>query len=185
MGLRVSDIKPGTSVVVIGAGPIGQMMLRWAATAGADPVMVVDMVTLRLQLARGGGATHTFAKPPLEFGRFDPIVALQQRAEVLDNIVLREYGFARALIGSLLGQLEPSGLEPVKASFCVVTPADSFLVSLNVPLRLQQRFLPRPVKCEFLPGLPHPVLLRIGQTVGQGCRPIRFRGGLRVRRRLW
>lgn len=49
----------GGHVLIIGAGPVGQMVIRWAATAGVETVAVVDLSTLRLEHATQGGATRT------------------------------------------------------------------------------------------------------------------------------
>lgn len=62
-GARVAEYKLGDSVLVIGAGPIGQMTVRWAAAAGVGRLIVVDMVESRLALARRGGATDVIALP--------------------------------------------------------------------------------------------------------------------------
>ncbi|RYG48138.1 zinc-binding alcohol dehydrogenase [bacterium] len=62
MGARVSDYRLGGSVLIVGAGPIGQMSVRWAVAAGLEHVVVVDPVESRLQLARVGGATATISK---------------------------------------------------------------------------------------------------------------------------
>jgi 2-desacetyl-2-hydroxyethyl bacteriochlorophyllide A dehydrogenase len=62
MGARVADIRLGQSVAVVGAGPIGQMALRWSAAAGAYPLVAIDPVAQRLELAKRGGATHVIAK---------------------------------------------------------------------------------------------------------------------------
>jgi 2-desacetyl-2-hydroxyethyl bacteriochlorophyllide A dehydrogenase len=45
------------SVVVIGAGPVGQMSIRWASASGAKAVVAVARSARRLELARRGGAT--------------------------------------------------------------------------------------------------------------------------------
>ncbi len=63
MGARVAEYRLIDSVLVIGAGPIGQMTLRWAFAAGATNIIVVDTVAERLQMAMNGGATHTIALP--------------------------------------------------------------------------------------------------------------------------
>jgi 2-desacetyl-2-hydroxyethyl bacteriochlorophyllide A dehydrogenase len=47
----------GDSVVVIGAGPIGQMSIRWASAAGVRAIVAVSRSAGRLELARRGGAT--------------------------------------------------------------------------------------------------------------------------------
>jgi len=48
----------GGEVLIIGAGPVGQMAVRWAATAGLETIAVVDLVQERLDHARRGGATN-------------------------------------------------------------------------------------------------------------------------------
>lgn len=50
----------GGSVLIVGAGPVGQMAVRWARAAGMRNVLVVDAPALRLELARAGGATRCF-----------------------------------------------------------------------------------------------------------------------------
>jgi threonine dehydrogenase-like Zn-dependent dehydrogenase len=47
----------GGDVLVVGAGPVGQMALRWAKCAGMRRIVVVDLSELRLNLAASGGAT--------------------------------------------------------------------------------------------------------------------------------
>lgn len=48
------------SVVIVGAGPVGQMLVRWATASSVDTVAVVDPLALRVEAARQGGATHGF-----------------------------------------------------------------------------------------------------------------------------
>jgi 2-desacetyl-2-hydroxyethyl bacteriochlorophyllide A dehydrogenase len=52
--------EPGHYLLIIGAGPVGQMAIRWAAIAQADSIAVVDLSPARLGHARRGGATHLF-----------------------------------------------------------------------------------------------------------------------------
>lgn len=63
MGARAARYELGDTVLVIGAGPVGQMTVRWAAASGAVAVVAVDTVEARLEMARRGGATATLAKP--------------------------------------------------------------------------------------------------------------------------
>lgn len=49
----------GGSVLIIGAGPVGQMALRWAASMAMQEIAVVDIAGARLEHARRGGATVT------------------------------------------------------------------------------------------------------------------------------
>ena len=62
MGAKAVRYSLGDSVLVVGAGPIGQMTVRWANAVGASGLVAVDMVAARLELARRGGAGHVFAK---------------------------------------------------------------------------------------------------------------------------
>jgi 2-desacetyl-2-hydroxyethyl bacteriochlorophyllide A dehydrogenase len=57
MGSRVAEYGVGSKVLIVGAGPVGQMSVRWAHAAGATRVVVVDPFEPRLALARRGGAT--------------------------------------------------------------------------------------------------------------------------------
>src|SRR5437879_5389525 len=41
----------GGRVLIIGAGPVGQMALRWASSAGMSVIVVVDLSAFRLKLA--------------------------------------------------------------------------------------------------------------------------------------
>ncbi|MCX5658817.1 MAG: zinc-binding alcohol dehydrogenase [Planctomycetota bacterium] len=61
-GAKAAQFELGDSVLVIGAGPIGQMITRWAAAAGAVSLVVIDPVASRLELARKGGATAVISQ---------------------------------------------------------------------------------------------------------------------------
>ncbi|MER5770864.1 NAD(P)-dependent alcohol dehydrogenase [Streptomyces sp. NPDC001985] len=52
-------VEAGASVVVIGTGTVGLAAVMAAKVAGASPVIAVDIVAERLDLARELGATHT------------------------------------------------------------------------------------------------------------------------------
>jgi 2-desacetyl-2-hydroxyethyl bacteriochlorophyllide A dehydrogenase len=66
---RAAHVAPfalGGNVLIVGAGPVGQMALRWAKSAGVEKIAVADLGALRLQLAARGGATHCFQGPLTE-----------------------------------------------------------------------------------------------------------------------
>ena len=52
----------GDDVLVVGAGPIGQMMVRWTHASGARHITVVDPFEARLVHAQRGGASSVIAK---------------------------------------------------------------------------------------------------------------------------
>ncbi len=82
-GARLAGFGLGDKVVVVGAGPIGQMTLRWAVACGAEDTLVIDAMANRLQMATKGGATYTLgvsvadARPDVErlFRRLADVVA--------------------------------------------------------------------------------------------------------------
>jgi 2-desacetyl-2-hydroxyethyl bacteriochlorophyllide A dehydrogenase len=63
MGAKVAGYHTGDSCLIIGAGPIGQMSVRWAHAAGCTSIIVVDTAANRMPLARAGGATATIIEP--------------------------------------------------------------------------------------------------------------------------
>jgi 2-desacetyl-2-hydroxyethyl bacteriochlorophyllide A dehydrogenase len=52
------DFREGARVLIVGAGPVGQMLTRWAAAMGCAEIAVVDVSATRLAHARSGGATQ-------------------------------------------------------------------------------------------------------------------------------
>lgn len=58
---RVAPVKMGDTVVITGAGPIGLMNLLACKAAGAANVIISDMVTSRLGVAKQIGATNVVA----------------------------------------------------------------------------------------------------------------------------
>src|ERR1700694_5182802 len=65
-----AEIKPGDSVAVIGAGPVGLMATMCAQLFGPARVFVVDMVDSRLELAQELGGT------PINASEVNPIEAI-------------------------------------------------------------------------------------------------------------
>jgi L-iditol 2-dehydrogenase len=58
-GLRAAGLKPGDSVVILGSGIIGLLMIKLARALGAGKIMATDINELRLQAAARYGAEHT------------------------------------------------------------------------------------------------------------------------------
>lgn len=55
-GVKVCHYALGQQVIIIGAGPIGQMSIRWAKAAGVKKIVVIDPQEKRLVHAKNGGA---------------------------------------------------------------------------------------------------------------------------------
>jgi S-(hydroxymethyl)glutathione dehydrogenase / alcohol dehydrogenase len=56
--INTAQIKPGSSVIVFGAGGVGIAAIQGARIAGAAEIVAVDMVDSKLEQAMKFGATH-------------------------------------------------------------------------------------------------------------------------------
>ncbi|USZ73042.1 glutathione-independent formaldehyde dehydrogenase [Natronosalvus halobius] len=67
-GTRLANLKPGESIVIFGAGPVGLMAAYSAMIQGASEIYVVDRVESRLQMAEDHCDAH-----PINFEESDPV----------------------------------------------------------------------------------------------------------------
>jgi len=58
--VKQAEIKPGQTVVVMGAGPVGLLCCAVAKAFGASKIVSVDIQPARLEFAASYAATHTF-----------------------------------------------------------------------------------------------------------------------------
>ncbi|WP_117238385.1 zinc-dependent alcohol dehydrogenase family protein [Thermus sediminis] len=56
--LNTARVEEGASVAVLGLGGVGLAAVMGAALAGAHPIVAVDLLPHKVELARGLGATH-------------------------------------------------------------------------------------------------------------------------------
>jgi 2-desacetyl-2-hydroxyethyl bacteriochlorophyllide A dehydrogenase len=66
-----SGVRPGDSVAVLGLGPVGLCAVQIAVAAGAAPVLAIDTVADRLEVARrfGAVAVHLTDESPRDVAR--------------------------------------------------------------------------------------------------------------------
>jgi L-iditol 2-dehydrogenase len=72
-GIEESNIKLGDTVVIIGAGPIGQMMIMLAKKSGASTVIASDPANLRRDIAKKAGADIT-----IDPSKEDPVERIRE-----------------------------------------------------------------------------------------------------------
>jgi glutathione-independent formaldehyde dehydrogenase len=72
---ELADLRPGETVVIFGAGPVGLMAALSARLRGASKVMVVDKVKGRLQLAEDLGAIA------VDFTEGDAVEAVMEQTD--------------------------------------------------------------------------------------------------------
>ena len=75
-GQERAAIQPGSSVVIIGAGPMGLAHAQLAKLKGAAPIIVTEMNRVRLDKAREMGADHV-----VDAGAEDPVEAVRKLTE--------------------------------------------------------------------------------------------------------
>jgi len=56
-----AKVKIGESVVVFGVGGVGLNVVQFAHLAGANPIVAVDLIDGKLDMAKARGATHTLS----------------------------------------------------------------------------------------------------------------------------
>jgi S-(hydroxymethyl)glutathione dehydrogenase/alcohol dehydrogenase len=66
--LFAARVSPGSSVLVLGGGGVGQFVVQGARIAGAETIVCVDPVEARREQALELGATHAFDPADLEAG---------------------------------------------------------------------------------------------------------------------
>lgn len=66
--VNTAQVRPGSSVLVIGCGGVGVNVVQGAVLAAAAPIVAVDRVPEKLAAARAFGATHTFTPDELRAG---------------------------------------------------------------------------------------------------------------------
>jgi L-iditol 2-dehydrogenase len=71
----LARIRVANSVAILGAGPIGLLILQLARLSGADPIFVSDRLPWRLDVARRMGAV------PLNYDEVDPLRAVREATE--------------------------------------------------------------------------------------------------------
>jgi len=110
-----AHLKVGESVVVFGVGGVGLNVVQFAALAGGYPIVAVDLLDHKLDMARARGATHAINSR----GMSD--------AEVADAI--------RAIVGKDGPDkiMETTGVKSVIESAYELTHKDGSLVLVGVP----------------------------------------------------
>ncbi len=80
--VNAAKVKPGSSVVVLGAGGVGLNVIQGARIAGATKIIAIDLNANRLEMARTYGATHTLLADRADVGL---LAAAQQVKELTDG----------------------------------------------------------------------------------------------------
>ncbi len=70
--------EPGQSMAIFGVGGVGQCAVAGARVAGCAPIIAVDVVPSKLELALTMGATHTVDANTVDANPVDPVAAIAE-----------------------------------------------------------------------------------------------------------
>ncbi|NLE74109.1 MAG: alcohol dehydrogenase catalytic domain-containing protein [Actinobacteria bacterium] len=103
-GLEKVDVRPGDTVVVLGAGPIGVLYVQMVKAVGAGKVIISEPSAMRRDLARMVGADYVV----------DP------KAEDLQDVVMRETSVGADVAIDTVGNLLSTALEVIRRKGAVL-----------------------------------------------------------------
>jgi S-(hydroxymethyl)glutathione dehydrogenase / alcohol dehydrogenase len=110
-----AHLKIGESVAIFGVGGVGLNMVQFAALAGGNPIVAVDLLDHKLAMAKARGATHTINSSGM---------AAADVADAIRDIVGRD-GPDKAI--------ETTGVKSVIESAYELTHKDGTIVLVGVP----------------------------------------------------
>jgi alcohol dehydrogenase len=93
--VNTAKVAPGTPVAVFGLGGVGLSAVMGARAAGAWPIVAVDTVDSKLELARCCGASHTIAARTT-----DPVAAIKDLTGGGAETAIEAVGSAQVLAQS-------------------------------------------------------------------------------------
>lgn len=131
--VRVADVKAGSRVMVIGAGPIGLTVALWCRFFGARDVVVSEVATTRAELARNMGATAV-VHPDVEAGAEGLLTQFSDVAGGAPDVIFECVG-APGLIQQCI-EMAPYGGKIIPVGVCeqpdAIMPFFGLIKELNI-----------------------------------------------------
>jgi S-(hydroxymethyl)glutathione dehydrogenase/alcohol dehydrogenase len=152
--VNTADVAPGDTVVVIGCGGIGSGAIQGARMAGADKIIVVDIVDSKRDKAFLFGATHFVTS----MAEATDLVAELTRGVMADSALLTVGLVEGAMIGQALGMVRKSGAVVLTA---LAPMADDAAVLPMAAFTLYQKRLLGSLFGEANPRADIPMLLNL------------------------
>lgn len=84
--IRRAEHKLGDTAVVIGLGPLGQLITQYLKVAGLREIIAVDMASSRVEIALSCGATQVFAGSAVEAEKFVRECTSGEMADVVYDV---------------------------------------------------------------------------------------------------
>ncbi len=114
-----ANVKIGESVVIFGVGGVGLNVVQFAVLAGANPIVAIDLIDAKLDMARARGATHCLN--PTKVADLDAEIRKIVGAQGPDKVI--ETTGAKAVIELAYNLTHPDGT-------CVLVGVPSEKVSI-------------------------------------------------------
>jgi S-(hydroxymethyl)glutathione dehydrogenase/alcohol dehydrogenase len=129
--INTAAVPPGASMAVFGVGGVGLNVVQGGAMIAAQPIIAVDVIGAKLDVARGLGATHA-----IDASKEDPVAEIRRITRRGADFTFVAVGDTRA-VGQAADALAPGGT-------CVVigVPATGATLPLDVrPLVTGERVI--------------------------------------------
>jgi S-(hydroxymethyl)glutathione dehydrogenase/alcohol dehydrogenase len=101
---NTAQARPGQSIAIFGSGGVGLCAVAAAAVSGCIPIIAVDILPARLELARQMGATHT-----VHAGDEDPVEAIKRTCPGGVDIAIEASGRPQVMTQALLSVRSQGG----------------------------------------------------------------------------
>lgn len=166
-GMRQVDIKPGSSVAIVGCGTIGLLAVQWAKICGAGDVFAFDTDEAKLAVATKTGATETFCvKDENYLSRFHEITydkgvdivfeSSGNAAGIGSSLLLAAKGGAVVLLGIPYGDvaLPRLNFEKIVRNELKVIGSWNFSITTYYPPEPPLKHLLNPFRKNDIPQVP-------------------------------
>ncbi|HLG70203.1 MAG TPA: zinc-dependent alcohol dehydrogenase family protein [Chloroflexota bacterium] len=149
--INTARVEPGRSVAVFGAGGVGLSVVMGARLAGADPIVVLDLLESKRRLALDLGATHV-----IDASRDDAVKELQDLTHGGADYAFDAVGSAK-LLESAFRATRRGGTTVAVG----LAPGDERLSISPVVLVLHERTLKGSYMGSAVPAIDIPRLMRL------------------------
>jgi aryl-alcohol dehydrogenase len=146
--------KPGASIAVFGAGPVGMSAILAALVCGCTTIIAVDINSDRLEMAKKFGATHT-----INSGKVDPIAAIQEITGEGADFTLECVGNTKVLRQAVDSLIRGGPRCGVCGLLGVVAPGTE--VALDMEKLLNGRTVKGIIAGDSVPDLFIPILIEL------------------------
>lgn len=94
--LNTLQAKPGQSIAIFGVGGVGLCAVAGAVISGCNPIIAIDMLKSKLEIARNMGATHT-----IDVSSQDPVSQISNLTKSGVDLAVEATGSPQVIVQAL------------------------------------------------------------------------------------